>query len=86
MDINIEKEFAPKFEGIDLDFKEQYEKALARVKHYPSNDVIQQAIKNILSEVLQEYSKTHATTKVGRMLRWLSNLGSKLLITLNIKK
>ena len=70
----IETEFAPKFEGTTLNFQTEYDYAMGRVKHYNNDEVIKNAIKSILSEVLAEYSRTKATTKVGRILRFISRI------------
>lgn len=72
----IESEFAPKFKDTDLDFKQQFDTAYDRVKHYGNDDVIKNAIKDILRGVLANYSRTKATTKVGRILRWISRIFS----------
>lgn len=72
----IETEFAPKFKDTDLDFEQVYYNAYSRVKHYGNDDVIKKAIKSILGEVLANYSRTKATTKVGRILRWISRIFS----------
>lgn len=72
----IESEFAPKFKDTDLDFKQQFDTAYDRVKHYGNDDVIKNAIKDILRGVLANYSQAKATTKVGRILRWISRIFS----------
>lgn len=70
----IEAEFAPQFEGTTLNFKTEYDYAMGRVKHYNNDEVIKNAIKSILSEVLAEYSRSKGNTKVGRILRFISRI------------
>ena len=69
----IREEYARKFEALDLDFTSEYLTAYQRVKHYHP-DIAKNAIKVILSEILAEYSRTEGTTKVGRVLRFISRI------------
>jgi len=69
----IKQEFEPKFEALDLDFTSEYLVAYQRVKHYHP-DIAKNAIKTILSEILSEYSRTEGTTKVGKVLRFISRI------------
>lgn len=70
----IETEFAPQFEGTDLDFKEQYNNAMGRVQHYQDDNVMKEAIRGILSGILAEYSRSKGNTKAGRVLRFISRI------------
>lgn len=77
----IEQEFAPKFESIELDFMTEYNNAIGRVSHYVDQEVVKNAVKKILSEVLAEYSKSKGKTKAGRIFRKISLIISKIFKT-----
>jgi len=69
----IKQEYQQKFEALDLDFNSEYITAYQRVKHYHP-DIAKNAIKVILSEILAEYSRSQGTTKVGKVLRFISRI------------
>jgi hypothetical protein len=69
----IRSEYQPQFDAVGIDFMSEYLTAYGRVKHYEPS-VAKDAIKRILSAILEEYSRSQSTTKVGRILRIISRI------------
>ena len=69
----IRNEYQPQFEAVGIDFMSEYLTAYQRVKHYEPT-VAKDAIKRILSAILEEYSQSQGYTKAGRVLRFISRI------------
>lgn len=80
MYLELEQEFYPQFQKLDVDFNAEYVDALNKVNElqWGSLDDKHEAIRNILSEVLKAYSESKATTKAGRWGRFIAGIGSKI--------
>ena len=76
MHAEIAEEYKPKLEAIGLDYDIEYLDAYARVGNNPD------AIKSILQSILDAYSDTSYTTKVGRWMRFIAKILSKIKIKL----
>ncbi len=75
----IEKEFAHQFNNTDLDFHVEYQEAIRRVSHYKDDQVVINAVRSILSNVLAEYARTNGKRKSGKWFRRLAAVISNIL-------
>jgi hypothetical protein len=83
---SLEIEFKQPFEEVGLDFKNEYTNALVSFNGFEMTvDEKYDAIREVLLAILNEYSNTKPTTKVGRFGRFMSRIGAVLLKVIKFK-
>lgn len=83
---SLESEFSKPIESIGKDFKNEYTSALVSFNGFEMTvDEKYEAIKGVLQKILDDYSDSKPTTKVGRVGRFLSRIGAVLLKVIKFK-
>ena len=87
---NLSVEFKPKFESTGLNFEtvysNTYSSVLTVMGNNTSQDIIEEAIRTTLEDILVTYANSKSKTDTGGFFRRLARTASKLVKFINLDK